>query len=955
MQPLPAVSAYSPGPLTRRELGWVLLLCGLVVSLFLGPALFTGRIFAPVDLLYAYQPWASRVPADWIRPSNIVLSDIVLQFVPLFTWAATRLHQGALPLWNPDNMLGAPFIGNMQSSVFDPLNWLFFLAPDPALLVARVWFKLFIAMLGMYVLARDTLRVRPLAASVAALVFPFCAFNTVWLQYPHSTVMAYLPWLWWTTARLMAGPSARRAAALGLVAGLSLLAGQPEMAYYAALATGLFALLTAWQAAPRQPRALAGRLVLWGVGYILGAGLAAVQIAPFLDYLVQSAALGLRGQAHSVDTGFPFHYFWTAFTPDLFGNHARDNWWDPVANYNEMNVYSGLLPWLLAPFALLARDGRQRRVALLLLALSVLALGTAYGWPFVRPFTRLLPLMQLGATGRLPVLWEFALALGGALGAEALLSRLPGSRRTVGLALALAVGMALVGIGYPMWTAVSVFWLPAATAAHTTWDAALGRTAVWLTLTAGMLVLALLVGRVRPRLTYPAWAVLVGLLAVDLWEAHGDYNPTVARADYYPSTRITDYLRAQPGLFRYAASGWILMPHTNMMYGLANLGGYDVLNPLSYYQAAVQIDPDLPGGGFTPFHHLSSPLLNVFNVRYLLVPPGEDPNYRPDVLQNASDRFTDELSRGHSAGQTFTATADNLTAVQVFGGTYRRRLRGTIVLHLKTDSAAPADVATAKLFGSQVGDAQWWTFTFPPIAASKGRKFYFSIEAQDMAPGAGFAVGYIANGPYPPGRRFVDDRPVGGDLAFRVLAQYTSGPPAFKAVVNGGMSGLSIYENTQVLPRAWLTHRVAVEPDMAARLTRLSDPAFDAAGTALLAAPLGADQPLPGAAPPSVDTVTIARYEPEVVDVQTTSGAAGVLILADQAFSGWGATVDDQPVSILTADHALRGVYLPAGSHTVRFRYRPLAFTLGAAVSGATIVLLVLMSFWPLRRKRSAG
>jgi uncharacterized membrane protein YfhO len=43
--------------------------------------------------------------------------------------------------------------------------------------------------------------------------------------------------------------------------------------------------------------------------------------------------------------------------------------------------------------------------------------------------------------------------------------------------------------------------------------------------------------------------------------------------------------------------------------------------------------------------------------------------------------------------------------------------------------------------------------------------------------------------------------------------------------------------------------------------------------------------------------------------------------------------VDGRPAPILSADGYLRAVALPAGSHRVVFRYRPVSFYAGAALS----------------------
>ena len=62
--------------------------------------------------------------------------------------------------------------------------------------------------------------------------------------------------------------------------------------------------------------------------------------------------------------------------------------------------------------------------------------------------------------------------------------------------------------------------------------------------------------------------------------------------------------------------------------------------------------------------------------------------------------------------------------------------------------------------------------------------------------------------------------------------------------------------------------------------------------------------------------------------------------------------MDDQPAPILTADYALRAVYVTAGAHTVQFAYRPGSFLLGAGVTGAAGVVLLALLLWAYRRSR---
>ncbi|MDQ2810011.1 MAG: YfhO family protein, partial [Chloroflexota bacterium] len=447
-------------------------------------------------------------------------------------------------------------------------------------------------------------------------------------------------------------------------------------------------------------------------------------------------------------------------------------------------------------------------------------------------------------------------------------------------------------------------------------------------------------------------ALLVPLAALaDLWSVGRGYNPTVPPAAYFPPTAVTDLLQAQPGPARSVATGWILPPNTNLAYGLADLRGYDALTPQTYYDLLRALDPTLPvraGGGLRPLMTLAPPLLDLLNGRYLPAAPGDTPNERLDVQQDgAHDEVVGEITGPYRVGQTFVAGADGLTAVQVVGATFGHPAAGRLRFHLQRDPAAATDLATVTVDAATLGDEATWTFRFPPLRQAQGRTFYFYFDAPDVAAAQAVTVYYTKGNPYPAGSRMQDGRPAGGDLVFRTIVALDPDHPPFERVLDGGSGGTSVYLNRNAQPRAWLVHRVETVADPAARVRRLAEPAFDRAGTALLATPLPADQPLTTPPAAGTDKVTILGYAPETVDLATRSDTAGLLVLADQAFPGWSATVDGQAAPILTADHALRGVYLPAGAHSVRFTYAPLVFRLGAAL---TLIALLVVGWLGIKK-----
>jgi hypothetical protein len=932
--------------------------CALAATLFLSPALSTGRWFTPAGLLYDLLPWRTVAPPGWSGAGNPNLSDVVLTFEPWLAYSARQLHAGTLPLWSPGNMLGAPLIGNMQSAVFFPLNWFYFLWPQGDLLVLPAWLKLFVAALGMYGLARQVGRVGPLGAAVAAVTYAYGAFIVAWLGYSLANVAIWQPWLWWATARLIAQPRPRWVAVLAALVALSVLGGHVETTFHIALGVGLFALFQAWQTAPHAWRRLGIALGAWAGAYLLGAAVAAIQVLPFLEYLSQSAALQARAGG-GVELYLPFRFAWTLFSPDAFGNNARGTWWEPGSNYNESNNFSGVLPLLLAPFALLVPTRAQRRLGVLLVALSIVAAGTAYHWPIIYPLVTALPLMRIGANHRLILLIQFALALLAGMGAEVLWQQLAARRRLLTVLVAGTGALLLVGVLVPWALAHSYFLVPLADKlANRVWQEAITRTLV-LTLGGGVgLAVALALGRARPRAARALLALLPLAILADLAQARIDFNPTIDPAAYVPATRVTRYLQAQPGPFRFAATGNLLAPNTNLFYALADLRGYDALEPQSAYELAARIDPSRApagAGGFHPLATLQSRLINVLNVRYLVTAGTADPNYFPDTMQDENNDVVGPIFGTRRPGQTFRPTRDNLARIEVLGATYDRHLSGQLIFHLKTDPAAPTDLVTQALDSKWLINNQYWTITFPPIRQSKGQSFYFYLESPDTPEDEAPTVWYNLEDVYPDGTRTNRGNPNRGDLSFRAWSLLDPDDPWFVRVLDGGGAGTSIWENRQALPRAWLTHAAQVVPSGADQLGLLRQVVFDRAGTALLAAPLPATQPLPATPPPAgADSVTITRYEPETVEIATHSPAPGLLILADQMFPGWSATVDGQPTAILTADHALRAVYLPAGDHVVRYQYAPLSFTLGALLTLAGLVVTAGLALEPRRRRSGA-
>jgi hypothetical protein len=149
--------------------------------------------------------------------------------------------------------------------------------------------------------------------------------------------------------------------------------------------------------------------------------------------------------------------------------------------------------------------------------------------------------------------------------------------------------------------------------------------------------------------------------------------------------------------------------------------------------------------------------------------------------------------------------------------------------------------------------------------------------------------------------------------------------------------------------RAWVAFRGEMASDDQA-LELLSQPDFDRYGIALLDTPV--DPPLPSELGQA--QVRFTSFSAEHLQVTVDTSTRGILVLSELYYPGWQAWLDGQEVPIRRANTLLRAVEVPAGTHLVEMRFRPLSVYLGTILSLLTGVLLLGYTVWALALWRRA-
>lgn len=168
-------------------------------------------------------------------------------------------------------------------------------------------------------------------------------------------------------------------------------------------------------------------------------------------------------------------------------------------------------------------------------------------------------------------------------------------------------------------------------------------------------------------------------------------------------------------------------------------------------------------------------------------------------------------------------------------------------------------------------------------------------------------------------------------------------PPNGGAEVFADPGGWKVWQRPSAQPRAWVAHqsKVARSPEEALRMA--VDPATNLRTTVVLDSAVPVEDCQDSAA------VTFTAIDEEHVRMDAAPACAGVLVLSDNWYPGWQATLDGKPVEVLRVDTAVRGVAVPSGRHRVEMGYSPRGKVAGAALSLATLVVMLLAALLPAK------
>ena len=203
---------------------------------------------------------------------------------PLALYHREAFWHGEMPLWNPYNYCGVPFLAQWNTLTLYPLSLFYLIFPLSWSLGMFSLLHMFWAGLGMYFLAHRWTGNR-LAASVAGLVYAFNGLSWDALMWSNNiAALGWMPWVVLCVERAWREGGGRNLILASLAGAMQMLTGAPEVIILTWFALGML-WLTQWLGNEVSRGRMAWRFLTVG-GLVFG--VAAAQLLPFLDLLAHS-------------------------------------------------------------------------------------------------------------------------------------------------------------------------------------------------------------------------------------------------------------------------------------------------------------------------------------------------------------------------------------------------------------------------------------------------------------------------------------------------------------------------------------------------------------------------------------------------------------------------------------------------------------------------------------------
>ncbi len=812
----------------KISLSYILLFILIIGLLFTyRQVIFNGKILFPSNFLaQVYSPWRTEKFPGWETgiPHKPIGDDQIRIFYPERTLINDMLAKYTIPLWNPYVFAGTPLLANFQSSIFYPLNILYFFLPQIHAFGILLFIQPIMALFFMH-LFLSLLRLNKPAIWLGAISFGFSGFMLVWSQ--ENVVVAqsalWLPLVLYGIEGYLKEEKFQYYCIAIIALTCSLLGGFFQIAFYIFLFSFLYSLCRARHL--KLPFFNSMSRVI-GI-YIFSLGLSAMQLLPSIEAFFESPRSTSSAWYLFERYLLPVTHLPNAFVPDIFGNPGAYNFFGR-GFYRESILYAGLIPSVFFIYMIFKRKANP--IISFFTFSAVFSFFLTIDSPFTKWLFQLpLPLLPTFLPSRILFLTSFSIATLSAFGLSTFVEQ-RGKKQLkymlyilsffyISLFFIAFYGFLLFKFGdAPLFRKLNDYVI-----IHGSSPTKMNTLVLLRNLVPPFILLSLLLVLVRVKRRFNL--ALLGIIALTLFGQFYFLNKYLVIGDpqfLYPKNPVLSFLQSRNSLNRFLT---LREPMEENISTYANIYSAEGTNP-------------------------------VFPRRY-----------------------------------------------------------GELLFTLKNNGKLTGDIPRVEARLSEMGDKE------NPFENNRRMRLFSLLGIKYVL--------YFNN----LNSKNSDANKYSSDL-FKPVWQ------------NGNWHGL---EYARAFPRVFLTNNINLENNPQKILDLIFNPNVNLLTTVILEEKpkeLNSSDKIINLSRSSVNsTVNIISYKPEEIIINAKTNIAQMLFLSDNYYPGWKAYVDNKETKIYRADYTFRSVYLPEGRHAVIFKYDPLSFKSGLAISILSVIVLLLAVF----------
>lgn len=893
-----------------------------VIALFYKTVFFAApiaRVYQLANLDALFRDQYNGAPFAYDRTAYLLKPG-------LYHLVSSIWRSGNLPLWNSYNGCGAPLVGELQSQIFSP--WILLYAALPVDYVYNVLpvLQLATCAVGVYFLSRE-LKIGRVCSVFAAITATLCPYFVYQVELTGGPANCLLPYIAWLMVRVERSPSVLRAIAAGAVCALTIMCGHSEAAFFA-ITTASFLMVSLFVAGGEHGTTLVARfaqsLKYLSIAAVTTVCLAAPVLFPFIEYMLHCDCYKFHAYYAAGGGAVPWQLLWMSLMHPALGGKSPS---------------FGFLCITLMVVALAALKRRPALVVPLVLT-CLFVFDSAARLALIAVVDKLTGLFHLSRNEALPeVMLPVALLMAVGVEESALLIKHGKTKALLSLGALTAAVLCLPLIFRQHFGYFGNVYLELPEYSLKFHQADWNRDAIL------FLVLVALVVAIRKLPKLPGISALFLIVLVNLVSqipATKASMPVEPRFTFVKQALLSDLKQRDE---RVSNVGSSLFPaNVNLAYEIRSVAYHNPVTPERYnlFMRAAGARAD----GFNAYFENGKigRLIDLASVRYFL---SLLPVTSSDEKIEAQECLSEPLS--FSDADTL-----KLTSAKLHYDMAGQQIVGNLSWTVKRE----------------LGERYLYNFV---VCDQSGQPYWFG--------GGGHVRARVPGGDFPPGTEsssdvqviIPKDVPKGKDLIVGVqildvpqgkLLSAAAAPmvdhvvvlshfqkPEEKSATGERFSLISeikphrirLYENTSALPQAFFVHDVLLAGSDKEALEAIKSPTFKPASQAVVESAISfiASQKSPEAA----EKAQVMRPSPNQVNVKLRALSPGLLVLCDQFFPGWVAELDGKPAKLMRANYLFRGVEIPAGEHTVVFKYVPFSFwggvILAALFSSAALFYLL--------------